>query len=206
MGLPIVVLIDTEERVVRLFGKITRTIPFATAFILPSLISGEEVLYISAAEIVSGDEVINAMTYIVTEEDQSAEKLYIRSTQEGYVRISEIKMVFSGPKDAKLIENYGWDLFERSPTLRKLLLENKVEILTESQAKSLRKNRSDPKAKDKSLDSILLTGSVRDMIENESMFGPGEGEGDEVDASESAVVLSENEMILQKYDWGKKDA
>ena len=195
MDQPIIVLIDFEARMVRLFGKITRNIPFMTAFILPSLISGQEVLYVSSIEAVQGEDVVNLMTQIITDEDQPQEKLYIRSKQEGYVRISEIKLTFSGPKDAKPIESYGWDLFEKSGTLRKLLLDDKVEILLESQAKALRKHRPDAKSKDKALDSILLNRSVRDVIENEDMFGFDGGSGDEVSGEEE--VLDENQTILR---------
>lgn len=198
-------MIDTDARVVRLFGKYDRVVPFGTAFVLPSLLNGEEIVLVTAVQVSLGEDVITYLASLITDDDFSSEKLYIRSKADGYVRVPEIKMVFSGPKDAKPIENYGWDLFERSGTLRKLLLEDKIEILTESQAKALRKHRPDPRAKDKSLDSILLKGSVKDIIDSEDMFGPGEGNGDEVPADEKEEVLSENEAIMKQYgsNWGK---
>lgn len=201
----IIVLIDSQERAVRLFGKYNRVIPFSMAFVIPSLLAGQEVLYVTAIEAVAGDDVVNVLTYLITEEDQPTEKLYIRSLTEGYVRIPELKLTFSGPKDAKPIDNYGWDLFDRSPTLKKLLMDDKIEVLTESRAKALRKHRPDAKSKDKALDSILLNRPVAEILDSQDMFGPGEGDGDEVSEESGEKVLTENEMIMRQYgsDWGK---
>ena len=202
---PIIVLIDAENRAVRLYGKYNRIVPFSYAFILPSLLNGERVLYVTSVEEVQGEDVIDVLAQIVTEQDYPQEKLYIRSKQDGYIRIPEIKgLVFSGPKDAKPVETIGWDLFDRSNALRKLLIQDKVEIMLESEAKALRKYKIDPKSKDKSLDSIILDRPVMDIIDSEDMFGPGEGDGDEVPTDENEEVLSENEMILkQNRQFGK---
>lgn len=208
---PIIILIDAESRCVRLYGKYNRIIPFFMAFVLPSLLNGEQVLYISGLEQVQGEEVINLLTYMVTEEDQPTEKLFIRSKQDGYIRIPELKLTFSGSKDAKEIEKIGWDLFDRSATLRNLLMADKVEVLYESAAKALRKHKLDPKGKDKSLDTILLNKSVKEMMESQDMFGFGEGDGEEVTEDSGEKILTENEQIMKQFgsNWGKdkkKDA
>lgn len=206
---PIIVLVDPQNRVVRLFGKYTRIIPFSQAFVLPSLLAGQEVLYITDAQQVSGEEVIDVLAYVITEEDQPTEKLYIRSKSEGYVRVPELKITFNGPKDAKLIETIGWDLFDRSVTLRGLLLADKVEILTESEAKALRK-RLDPRSKEKAERELILSKSVDDFFDSQDMFGFGEGEesvaGDEVSEEDGkGKILTENEQIMKQYgaNWGK---
>lgn len=204
MAEPLIVLIDSENRIVKLYGKYTREIPFAFAFILPSLLNGEDILYISGVEKAMGEDVINLLAQMITTEDSPKERLFIRSKQEGYVRAPEVKLTFNGPKDAKPIDTYGWDLFERSETLRRWLAADKIEILTESEATALRKKRPDPKSKDKALDEIILKGKVDDLINSEDMFGPGEGDGDLISSEDDKDEISENEAILRSHsNWGK---
>lgn len=210
MDEPIIVLIDIESRVVRLFGKCNKIIPFSMAFVLPSLLSGQEVLYISDVQRVAGEDVVNLLTQVITEDDLPTENLYIRSKSEGYVRIPELKITFSGSKDAKLIEKIGWDLFERSGTLRNLILQDKVEILTETEAKALRK-RLDPRSKEKAERELILDKSIDDFFESQDIFGFGEEEdgikskGDLVSEDEGEKILTENEQIMRQYgmNWGK---
>ena len=200
------VLIDMENRAIRLFGDQNRVIPFKFAFTLPSIISGRQVSYVTSIEQVNGEDVVNLLTTIIDESDASTEPLYFRSKQEGYVRIPEIpQLKFSGPKDAKPFSVWGYDIFDRSPTLRKLLSDGKVEILTESEKIALRKHKLDPKAKDKALDSILLgegkSHFVKDIMENEEMFGLGGGTGDEIDPEQE--VLTDAEQIVREHKIGK---
>jgi len=204
MANPIIVLIDTEQRVVRLFGKFQREIPFQHAFSLPSLLYGQEVLYVNNVERAEGEDVVNLLAQMITPEDSCKERLFIRCRTNDFIHVPELKFRFNGPKDTKAIDVIGWDLFERSGTLRRLLEQDKLEILSESEALALRKKRPDPKSKDKALDEIIVKGRVADIIDSEEMFGPGEGDGDEVSADDDKEEVSENEAILRKYNsWGK---
>ena len=191
----ILILLDVDERKVKLFGDFTKEIPFEDApFLLPIFLKDREIMWIEEVNEVSSKDVMETVNTLNTEPPK--EKKYIRSIEEGYKKVSDIRLTFAGPRDAKPI---GDGSMFKSPTLQKMILENKVEIIGESQAKALKKNIPGQKAKDKALDSILLTKSVKQTIEDEeSIFD----DMDEVSGDEE--VLTEAEEMV-KRGIGKKE-
>jgi hypothetical protein len=202
---PLYILIDPDRRVIHLFGAQTRTIPFMYAFTLPSIISGKSVQFLQNSGEMMGDDVVDYMAGLLDQNDAPTEALFFRSKAEGYVRIADIRgLVFAGPKDSKPFSTWGYDIFDRSPNMRKLLGSGAVEILTESEAKNLRRGRIDPGARDKALDSIILNKSVKDFEANEDMFGNDGGNGDEI--TNETEVLTDAEQIIREHKIGRRPA
>jgi hypothetical protein len=200
MEQPLIVLVDAEQQCVHLYGEFNRSIPFEDIFILNCFMEGRKVYYIEQMSAVEGPEVVEVVTQLYTP-PETYEKRYVRCLDEGYVRIPELKMTFAGPKDCKPLENYGYDIFERSPTLKKYLLQGRVEIMTETAVMALKKRRPDPKAKDKAYDAILLNKPVDQAMSESSMFD--DPNLDEI--TDDDDVVSEAEAILRQHkDFGKK--
>lgn len=197
----VLVYLDLENRNVCLFGKINRVIPFAQAFLVPYLLEGEQILYIHSVVPVDSESVTAALQSVVTESDMPTERMFVRCTQEGYVRVSELKMTFSGPKDIKPVDKYGWDMFDKSATLRKLLREGKIQLITESQVKNFKK--SPAVNRDKALKGLIIDKPVDDFLDDIKMWGDKVDHLDEVTGDQEE--LTEAEKILRDHkDWGKK--
>jgi hypothetical protein len=199
---PLIVLVDGEKQCVHLYGEHTKTIPFDDIFILDVFLEGKQVYYIQELSTVDGSEVIEVVEEL-RDQSQEPEKRYIRCLVEDYVRIPELKLTFAGPKDCKPIEKYGYDVFEKSPTLRRYLREGRVEILTETEVFAIKKRRPDPKAKDRALDSLILQKSVEKTLENSDMFD--DDKVDEITEANSAEVMTDAEATLKKHKWGKAE-
>jgi hypothetical protein len=190
MERPLIVLVEPSEQMVYLYGEFNRDIPFDELYVLKQFITGRDVLYVSQAEESSGDDVLELVSAIVEQDPPlSSEKKFIRVLKEGYTQIPELKMRFAGPKDAKDLSVLGFDIFDRSSTLRKLLLEGKVEVLSEEKMKKLRKPRPDAKAaRDSALDKMILN-RKEDALENDEMFN-GENDVTEADSDETDEDIS----------------
>lgn len=191
---PLIILIDRENQQVYLYGQFTRTIKFSDMFILSVFLEGQDVYYVEVLSQVSGEKVLEIVQEMSDGIDQEAR--YLRSKVDQYVRIPELKITLSGKKDCKPIEKYGYDLFEKSNTLKKLLREDKVEILTETEVKAIKKAKSTQDAKDKSLNSIILDRPASQVLNESTMFDNEENEVEE-------ETLTENEQILKKHKFGK---
>ena len=203
----IFVLIDTDRRMIHILGSIVKSIPFKYAFILPSLICGKTVQLLQNPETVSGDEIVNWLASSLSEEDTPPQPLYFRCLQDGYVRVPDAKLNFSGPKDVKSFEKVGYDIFDVSPTMAKLLFDGKIEILTSEEMKSIKALKLNPKAKDEALDKILLKGSVKDFQENGMFEQMDDNKIDEVFSDEEGgkEELTDVQKILKENNnWGKK--
>lgn len=202
MEKPLIVLVDPEAQTVSLFGAVNRTLPLHETTLLRAYIGGRDVMYVSAAQEASGEEVSSYVDAIVESMGDvvPGEPLYVRSLAEGYKRIPDIKLTFNGPKDAKPLEKLGRDVFDRSPMLRKMLLNDEVEILTESEARSLRKPSVNLQAaKDKQLDGMLIDNhEAAEDIDN--IFT----EENDIDSDENTEVMTEAEEMIRKRGFGKR--
>lgn len=192
MEKPIVVLIDIESGTVSLFGKYNKTLSIHDVFLLQAYIDGENVIYVLQAEEAEGSDVAAFVQDIANQSDFEKEKQYIRYIGEGYKRISDIKLTFAGPKDAKMLERIGYDIFQKSPQLKKMLQDGEIEVLSESEVKRLKKPLPDQKAKDKQLDSILLN-KKEDALEMDDMF---KDENEVID--DGKEILTEAESIIME--------
>lgn len=193
METPIVVLIDADQRVVHLFGKYNRTIPFQDAYLLPIFIRGHEVLYISQVDEVSGEDVCASVNELAGEELPSGR--YIHGKVDGYLRAPDVRLTLGGLRDSKPLDKLGYDVFERSPSLQKLLLEDKIEIISEEMAIAIKKKLPGLKARDRALDEIIVKTSVQDVMDRDDFFD--DPDVDEI-TSEQGEVLTEAEQIIRQ--------
>jgi hypothetical protein len=200
MEKPLIVIVDTEAQTATLYGAYNVTIPIQDTHILKAYIGDRSVIYVSAAEEADGSEVVDVVTQISEQlEPVAHEPMYIRYTGEDFRRVSDIKLTFAGSKDAKQIDKLGIDVFDRSPLLTKYLLSGEFEILSESDARALRKPRMGlQEAKDKQLDSMILN-RKEDVEDIDNIFT----EDNDIDADENTEVMTEAEEMVRKRGFGK---
>jgi hypothetical protein len=191
MEQPIVVLVDPEERVVHLYGKYNRDIAFDDAYLLPVFLKGNQIIYISQADSVETEDIVNLVTSL--RESSGYSGRYIHGKIEGWVNAPDIRFTLAGLRDSKPIDKLGYDIFEKSAALRELLLSDKIEIISEEHAQSIKKKLPHLITKDKSLDEIIIKTSVSSVIEQDSFF-------DDVDeiTSDQPDVVTEAEMNIRK--------
>jgi hypothetical protein len=201
MEQPLVVLVDPEQRIVYLYGEQNRQFKFDEMFALRPFLEGRNVMYVVQAEECESEVVLDQVEamwqeILETDEEVEAEPKYIRINKEGYTWIPELKIKFSGPKDAKPVKQVGEDIFLRSPTMRKLLIANQVDIMGETAAKALRKPRPGPRNRDAELDKMILN-RKEDVLDNDEMFN-GENDIDEKDATET-----DEDIAIKRLGFGR---
>ena len=197
MEQPLVVMIDPDEKIVYLYGEYNRQFAFDEIFAIAPFLEGRNVMYVVQADEFSGEDVLDQIEALnVPVEGEVLPKKFIRIKKEGYTWIPEIKMKFAGPKDAKPVDTVGRDIFLKSALMKKMLISGEVEIMTEEQAKALRKPRPDPKSRDRELDKMILN-RKEDAWENDEMFN---GENDVTEKDEDA---SEEEIAIKRLGFGK---
>lgn len=198
MEKPLIVLIDPDEQLVHLYGAYNKCIPMRDLFILKAFIEDKEVIYVSQAEETDGNNIVSLVEEVVNSSElPPSPKRFLKYNKDGYRRVSDIKLTFSGPKDVKSLDTLGTDVFERSPMLRAMLLDGEVEILTEEEVRSIKKKRPDPKAEARRLDSILLD-NHEDAENIDNIFT------DENEIKEDEEVMTEAEEMIRR-GFGKQD-
>jgi hypothetical protein len=208
MEKPLLVLVDAENQTVTLMGAYNVTIPLHDFHLLNVFVAGRSVIYVSQAEEVDGGDVVDLVSAIAEEaEEQQHEPVYLHYVGEGYKRFNDIKVTFSGIKDAKQLNKLGYDVFEKSPQLVKSLLVGEIAVLTESEAKALKKPRADlQKAKDAQLDSMILN-KKEDVDDIDNIFSEdkdGKNEND-VDSNPNIEVMTEAEEMIRKEGFGRRE-
>lgn len=194
MATSIVVLIDIEAKSVQLFGEYNRVIPFEDLYLLPIFLDGKEVLYVTQGEVVFGNEAIDTITQIAEQCELSSEPRYFHTTQEGYLKVVDIKLTLAGRRDSKPISQFGLDVFRKSAALRKHITDGTIEIITESRAKNLKKSPPSAVNKDKALDDMIIKTSVSDALDRDDF------DDDDIITSEQGDIETETEQILKKID------
>lgn len=195
MAPTIVVLLDLEDKCVRLFGEHNRAIPFEDLYLLPIFLEGKEALWVKDGDIVFGNEVYQSVADIAAQVEISDEPRYFHTTQEGYLKVPDIKLTLAGRRDSKPVEQFGLEVFRKSATLRKYIIDGIIEIIPESRAKVLKKQVPNARAKDKALDDLIVKTSVNDILEQDDFFD----EADEI-RSEQGEPETETDQILKKID------
>jgi hypothetical protein len=190
---PIIVLIDSANQMVHLYGNYNKSLPFDDVFLLDIFIENQDVYYVTTLENVRGEDIVNEVESL---RDPSVvpSKKFIRSTIDDFVRIPDLKLTLTGLRDCKPLDKYGYDIFEKSPTLRKYIKEGKVEILSEAEVQSIQKKRPDKSLKDKH-QSIILNKPVDKLSEENSLFD--DSKMDMID--DSMEIMTEAESILKNH-------
>ncbi len=147
-------------------------------------VEGKTFLYVRKAEEVSGEDVISLLESLPQEEDnvlriennrvkkepisETPQELFIHPVDKGYIRISD-NLIFTGPLDIKPIREFGatkQEMFTAYPAIKQLMDCKKLEIINQKQAAAIIKNTDTRTSKDKSLDSIIVKGSVDEMLKH----------------------------------------
>ena len=191
MEQPVVVLVDPEEQVVHLYGKYNRDIAFDDAYLLPIFFKDNQIIYISKADDVESDDVVNLVHSLRGSSEYSGR--FIHGKVEGWVNAPDIRFTLAGLRDSKPIDKLGYDIFQKSASLRELLLTDKIEIISEEQSQAIKKKLPNLMTKDKALDEIIIKTSVSSIIEQDTFF-------DDVDevTSDQPEILTEAEMNIRK--------
>jgi hypothetical protein len=114
----IVVLLDYESQEIQLFGEVNKIIRFGDAeLLLPMLLEGRTVLYITHGDVVDGSDIIEQVAQLTIPEE-NPEKRYIHATVDGYTAVKDIGITFAGPRDARPLDKLGANVFERSVKLK----------------------------------------------------------------------------------------
>ena len=188
-------MLDLEEKCVRLFGEYNRSIPFEDLYLLPIFIDGKEVLWVKEGEIVFGNEAYETVANLTADFELDTEPRYFHTTQEGYLKVPDIKLVLAGRRDSKPVDDFGVDVFKKSSNLRKYIIDGVIEIIPESRAKVLKKQVPNAQSRDKALDELIVKTSVNDILEQDDFFD----DADEVNSSQGEVE-TETDQILKKID------
>jgi hypothetical protein len=196
----IVVLVDYELQQIRLFGRVNKTVGFSDAFLLPILLKDSEVIYIKDADVVSGDSVVEFVNQLCPPEE-NPEKRYIHATVDGYTKVQDIGITFAGPRDAKPMDKLG-NVFDRSPKMRELLIEGKVEVITETVAKALKKPLPGKNLRDKVYDDMLLNKSVEAFQNEEDDMW--KDDSNVISGDEADKIETEAETMIKK-GYGKRE-
>lgn len=202
MDQPLIVLVDTDARKVFLYGEYNREFLLEELYILKAFLKGKNVMYVTQATELSGEEMVEAIADISEQLDPvEVPKRFFRiksadkSKEKEYTFVSDINTRFSGSKDCKPIEQFGSNIFERSPKMLQLLLSGQLEVLSEEDVEQLKKK---PKPKNpKESEDILIQGKKEDILYGDGMFG---GEGD-IDDNED---IETDEDIALKKGYGQK--
>ncbi len=198
MEQPLIVLIDTDSHKICLFGEYNREFMLEEMHILKAFLKDRNAIFIRDAIEMNADEVAeNANAILEQLPPTEPVKRFFRVNIEGYTTIPELRMRFAGSKDCKPIEEFGKDVFDRSPTLAKLLKSGKLEILSEEDVAKLKK----PKGRAQS-QSIILEKPVRDKdgnfaFEQDTIFT------DDNEINEDTVVETDEEAAI-KQGFGRK--
>ena len=199
MSANIVVLVDVEERVIKLFGTYNRQISFEDSYLLPLFIEDQQVLWVEKGEETEGQDVVKLIEDLRDQlQDPPGERRFFHSTIDGYQKFSEVKLSLAGKRDSKPVDQYPANIFEKSHKLCDAIKEGKIEIISETRANELKKKLANVTSRDKALDSILvpLGTKAEDVAMRDDFFD----EEDMISADANGKVETETEQILKKID------
>lgn len=191
-----VALIDYDGQQIRFYGKINRVISFQDAFILPHILD-EDILYITNGDIVSSEDICNIVSELTIPNFDEPEKKFIHTTLDGYTKISDVGITFAGPRDARALDKLGLDIFARSAILKELYTAGKINIITETQAKALKKPLPNQNMRDIAISSILLDKPVDKALDEIGKEGDIFTDENEI-SSEGPEEVSETEQIMKR--------
>jgi hypothetical protein len=192
MGINTVILLDPENEKIKIFGKTYMELSFFDIEFLKYVVEDNNCLYISEAEEMTADDIIQAVSnnYPI---DSSSNK-FIKTTVNDYVKVEDINLIFAGSKDIKSLKKLG-NIFERSKKLRELFRQGKVVVISETEANSMRKAMPTMNLRDQALDKIILDKPARDFVNDaEDIFDDEENEVDE-----NTKVETDADSFIQRY-------
>lgn len=201
----IIVFLNEQEQTVTLVdGSRALVLPWTALNEIASIIRSREVYYVTSAEFVPGQSVIELLSEVTGQEydPQAASAVpsgqYIRcvSPSKLICRTKYGEIVFNGPTDIKPLATLPEDVVETSDHLRKCIEIGKVEIIDEvrrqqvlEEAKSKKKSKN---ARDAAIDSILIKTTVDDFLKNGS--APSPDDIPEIDVSSTASFKREDDQ------------
>lgn len=190
MELPLIVLIDPEARKIFIYGQYNREFLLEEMYIVKAFLEGKNVMYVTQATECSGDELIATAEAIMEQlPPQEPPKRFFRiNGGDGYTTIPEYKIRFAGKKDAKPVEMFGENVFEKSPRMRQLLMDNKLEVISEEEVAALKKRRPNEPVKGKS----ILLDKKEDVLYGDDMFN------DENEVKADEEVETDEDIALKK--------
>lgn len=173
----IIVFLNEQEQTVTLVdGTRAIVLPWTSLGDIASVICNREVYYVTSAEFVPGQSVVDLLSEITGQSyDSSAmssSKQYMRCTGSGKLicRTPNGELVFNGPTDFKSLDSLPENIIETSDNLRTCLEMKKVEIVDESRKQQIlteaKTKKQSKNARDKSIDRILIKTSVDDFLKN----------------------------------------
>jgi hypothetical protein len=189
----LIVLIDPGMRKIFIYGEYNREFLLEEMHMVKALLKDRTVMYIRDATEMTADEVIeNAELVSLQLPERTAPKRFFRVNVDGFTTIPEYKIRFGGPRDCREIEQFGNNVFERSPTMAKLLISGKLEILSEEEVAKIKKPRPSNTAKDKQLESLIL----KTKVEN---FEPDTIFTEENEIPDDDIVTDEEDAIKRFF-------
>lgn len=200
MEKPLIVLLDVESGFVHLFGAFNRQLPVHDLYLLKPFLQGRNVIWVSEIAEVPGEEALEILEAVAEQTERpKGEPLFIHTILEGWHRATDVKVTFAGPKDCKPLDKLGYDIFEKSPQLSKMLMDGDIEIITESEARALRKPKKDlAKAKEDSLNSILIDNHEKAGEQDDIFTGDND-----IDPNEANEPVTEAEEMIRR-GYGKR--
>jgi hypothetical protein len=196
----IVFLNEQDQTVLLVDGNRCLVVPWTALSDIASVIRNKQVYYVTSAEFVPGQDVIDLLSEITgrsyepSNEDMS--RRFIRCVSPGKLvcRTTNGELVFEGPTDIKPLESLPDNALETSDNLRKCLEIGKVEIIDSlrrqqilAEAKSKKANKN---ARDKGIDNILIKTSVDDFLKKSS--SPSADDIPEISISSEASFKKED--------------
>lgn len=198
-----IVFVNEQEQTVTIVqDKTVDILDWADIGSIAASVAGKEVYYVTAAEYVPGQAVIDLLSEALGIDPSVAiprkKRTYLRSKSNTKLicRGKNGEIVFNGPMDMKPIDELPPDIFETNVNLQKCIDIGRVEIIDDLQkSKIVAQESKRPKiknARDIAIDSILIKTSVDDFMKN------GGADGDdiapEIDVSSSTSFKRNDEQ------------
>ena len=184
-----IVVLDQERRMVLLYQEAgMKEIPFSEINEVNAYLQNQNVFYVTNAMEVNGDDIIALVNslrdapYDTIEESLEGQNLYIHSVKDKNIFVpigEENSFKLQGKYDCIPYNEETKDIISHSLILQNLIKKGEIGIIGENtkrsfarELKSLKKGKLDRDyKKDKSLDSILVDGSVDDMMAGGKVIG-----------------------------------
>jgi len=173
----VIVLLNQKKRRVHIYTKRgTQTLNFSNIEMLDEIIGNEEVFYVTQVINVSTSDIIETVKKLneqmLNDLSVSNEPLYLHVTVKGSLNIPNLmnmkteevnELTLRGPTGSysldRLYDTYGKNVFDKYPAFKSLLRSGKLEIITQSELKDVKKEAKIVEESKQESESILVDSS-----------------------------------------------